>query len=119
MDGSGEQTGARHPPLQLEHQPVDFPTCLGHRFLRFAQARQTSMSTHASWSSWPDFGQQNTYHSWLQEPLMLCEGSAFQRVMRVEASKLKANSVEGVKALVTALGGIWGKTSLEDRFERF
>lgn len=50
---------------------------------------------------------------------MLCEGSAFQRVMRVEASKLKDNSVEGVKALVTALGGIWGKTSLEDRFERF
>ena len=50
---------------------------------------------------------------------MLCEGSAFQRVMRVEASKLKANSLDGVKALVTALGGIWGKTSLEDRFERF
>ena len=50
---------------------------------------------------------------------MLCEGSAFQRVMRVEAAKLKANSLDGVKALVTALGGIWGKTSLEDRFERF
>eukprot|EP00435_Cladocopium_sp_Y103_P001047 s2611_g1.t1 len=50
---------------------------------------------------------------------MMCEGSAFQRVMRVEPSKLKTNSTEGVKALVTALGGIWGKTDLEDRFERF
>ena len=50
---------------------------------------------------------------------MLCEGSAFQRVMRVEATKLKANSLDGVKALVAALGGIWGKTNLEDRFERF
>ena len=50
---------------------------------------------------------------------MQCEGSAFQRVMRVDPTKLKANSLEGVKALVAALGGIWGKTNLEDRFERF
>ena len=50
---------------------------------------------------------------------MLCEGSAFQRVMRVETAKLKSNSLEGVKARVQSLGGIWGKTNLEDRFERF
>ena len=50
---------------------------------------------------------------------MMCEGSAFQRVMRIDAAKLKTNSVEGVKALVQALGGIWGKTNLEDRFEKF
>eukprot|EP00435_Cladocopium_sp_Y103_P034896 s1941_g9.t1 len=47
----------------------------------------------------------------------MCEGSAFQRVMRVEPSKLKTNSLDGVKALVAALGGIWGKTDLEDRFD--
>eukprot|EP00435_Cladocopium_sp_Y103_P065321 s1727_g27.t1 len=39
--------------------------------------------------------------------------------MRIDVSKLKANSLDGVKALVASLGGIWGKTSLEDRFERF
>ena len=50
---------------------------------------------------------------------MMCEGSAFQQVMRIEPSKLKSPTEEGVRALVTALGGIWGKTTLEDRFERF
>eukprot|EP00435_Cladocopium_sp_Y103_P071338 s690_g37.t1 len=50
---------------------------------------------------------------------MLCEGSAFKRIMRLDPSKLKVNSVEGVKLLVTTLGGIWGKSLLEDKFERF
>ena len=43
---------------------------------------------------------------------MLCEGSAFQRVMRVDAAKFKDNSLDEVKAVVTALGGIWGKTNV-------
>ena len=43
---------------------------------------------------------------------MLCEGSAFQRVMRVDAAKFKANSLDEVKAVVTALSGIWGKTNV-------
>ena len=38
---------------------------------------------------------------------MLCEGRAFQRVMRVETDKLKSNSLEGVKALVQS-SGAWG-----------
>lgn len=50
---------------------------------------------------------------------MLCEGSAFKRIMRIEPSKLKAQSTAGVKALVEALGGIWGRTKFEDKFERF
>ena len=50
---------------------------------------------------------------------MLCEGSAFKKVMRIEASKLKANSDSGVKALVQTLGGIWGRSNLEEKFERF
>ena len=50
---------------------------------------------------------------------MLCEGSAFKRVMRLDPAKLKVNTVDGVKLLVTTLGGIWGKSKLEDKFERF
>ena len=119
MDGSGEQTGG----------PTSTSTT----------GTSTGGLSHLPWTQIPPFrpGETDIHEYsrkleflaglWPAEHLsllapraaMLCEGSAFQRVMRVEASKLKANSVEGVKALVTALGGIWGKTSLEDRFERF
>eukprot|EP00435_Cladocopium_sp_Y103_P057800 s570_g20.t1 len=50
---------------------------------------------------------------------MMCKGSAFKRVMRIDPPKLKVNSTEGVKLLVTTLGGIWGKSNLEEKFERF
>ena len=48
---------------------------------------------------------------------MLCEGSAFKKVMRLDPDKLRVNSVSGVQLLVTTLGGIWGKSRLEDKFE--
>ena len=50
---------------------------------------------------------------------MLCEGSAFKRVMRIAPEKLKVNDLSGIKMLVTSLGGIWGKSNLEEKFERF
>ena len=50
---------------------------------------------------------------------MQCEGSAFQRVSRVDPKVLRSNSTDGVQAIVEALGGIWGKSRLEDKFERF
>ena len=50
---------------------------------------------------------------------MLCEGSAFKRIMRVDPAKLKVNTTAGVQLLVTTLGGIWGRSTLEDKFERF
>ena len=50
---------------------------------------------------------------------MLCEGSSFKRVMRLDPAKLKVNSLDGVKLLINTLGGIWGKSNLEDKFERF
>lgn len=50
---------------------------------------------------------------------MLCEGSSFKRVMRLDAAKLKVNSTAGVQLLVSTLGGIWGKSNLEEKFERF
>ena len=50
---------------------------------------------------------------------MLCEGSAFKCIMRLDPAKLKVNTLDGVKLLATTLGGIWGKSKLEDKFERF
>jgi hypothetical protein len=50
---------------------------------------------------------------------MMCEGSSFKRVMRLDPAKLKVNTTDGVKLLVTTLGGIWGKSNLEEKFERF
>ena len=39
-----------------------------------------------------------------------CEGSAFQRVSRLDPKVLRSNGLEGVKAIVESLGGIWGKS---------
>ena len=50
---------------------------------------------------------------------LLCKGSAFQKVLRIQPEKLKVNSLEGVKLIVKTLGGVWGKTVLEDRYEKF
>ena len=50
---------------------------------------------------------------------MNCKGSAFQRVMRIPPEKLKASGAQGVKAVIAALGGVWGKAKHEDKFEKF
>jgi len=50
---------------------------------------------------------------------VLCEGSAFKKVMRIAPEKLKVNSVDGAKLLVQTPGGICGKSNLEEKFERF
>ena len=50
---------------------------------------------------------------------MLCEGTAFQKVVRLDASKLKVASVDGIKLLVQTLGGVWGQSKLETKYERF
>ena len=48
-----------------------------------------------------------------------CHSSAFQKVVRLDPTKLKTNSADGVKLVVETLGGVWGQSSLEQRFERF
>eukprot|EP00435_Cladocopium_sp_Y103_P069341 s209_g33.t1 len=50
---------------------------------------------------------------------LLCEGTAFQKVVRLDASKLKVSSTEGIKLLVQTLGGVWGQSKLETKYERF
>ena len=50
---------------------------------------------------------------------LLCEGTAFKKVSRLDASKLKANDTSGVQLIVTTLGGAWGQTILEEKYEQF
>ena len=50
---------------------------------------------------------------------LLVEGSAFATVSRISPSKLKVKSLDGVKALIKAIGGSWGATDFEERFEYF
>eukprot|EP00435_Cladocopium_sp_Y103_P029744 s2451_g7.t1 len=48
---------------------------------------------------------------------LLVEGSAFQKLSRVDAAKLR--SQDGVKHLIKALGGSWGRTDVEETYDLF
>ena len=50
---------------------------------------------------------------------LLCEGTAFRKVTRIEPSKLKTSDDSGVKLLVATLGGSWGQTDLEKSYDYF
>ncbi|CAE7227129.1 GIP, partial [Symbiodinium sp. CCMP2456] len=50
---------------------------------------------------------------------LMCEGTSFKKVASLDASKLKANDDSGVKLLVATLGGSWGKTALEEKYDSF
>ena len=50
---------------------------------------------------------------------MLCEGSAFSKAVRLDPDKLRVSSIEGVKLLVSTLGGVWGQSKLEKKYEKF
>lgn len=50
---------------------------------------------------------------------MMCEGTAFQKAIRIDPSKLKSNDTSGVKLLVQTLGGIWARSTTETKYERF
>ena len=47
------------------------------------------------------------------------EGTAFKKIANLPADKLKSNDVSGVKLLVSTLGGSWGKTDLEAKYDVF
>ena len=50
---------------------------------------------------------------------LLVEGSAFTLVSRLDGTKLRVNSQDGVALLVKTIGGQWGSTELEERYEHF
>eukprot|EP00435_Cladocopium_sp_Y103_P026726 s892_g6.t1 len=50
---------------------------------------------------------------------LLCEGTAFSKVVRLDPTKLKVQSKEGIQLVVKTLGGVWGQSKLETKYERF
>ena len=50
---------------------------------------------------------------------LLCEGTAFEKVVRLDPGKLKVQSLDGIKLVVTTLGGVWGQSKTEHKYERF
>ena len=48
---------------------------------------------------------------------LACEGSAFQKVVRIPPEKLKSNDATAVQLLVKTRGGVWGKTTLENKYD--
>lgn len=104
-----------------------------------ASGSTSSNASHLPWNLIPSFDPGETDLSdyarrlsflagvWPKEHLDLlapraalqCKGSAFQKVVRLDATKLKVKSDAGIKLLVQTLGGVWGKTTLEDKYERF
>ena len=64
-----------------------------------------------------DYGKRLQFLSgiWPQEHLgqlapraaLLCEGSAFQKILRIPPEKLKVGDTSGIQLLVTTLGGVW------------
>ena len=47
------------------------------------------------------------------------EGTAFRKVSKLDPNKLKVKDVSGIALLVNTIGGSWGSTELEERYEFF
>lgn len=43
---------------------------------------------------------------------LLCERTAFSKVVRIDPEKLKTPTVDGIKLVVKTLGGVWGQSKL-------
>ena len=50
---------------------------------------------------------------------LLCEGAAFKKVALLDPSKLRAGDGSGVALIVRTLGGTWGLTQTETRYDTF
>ena len=50
---------------------------------------------------------------------LLVEGTAFRKIARIPPEKLKVKSTDGIADIVEAIGGSWGSTELEERYEFF
>ncbi|CAE7356819.1 RE2, partial [Symbiodinium necroappetens] len=50
---------------------------------------------------------------------LLCEGTSFKKVSKLPAEKLKSNDESGVQLLVATLGGSWGRSEVERKYDVF
>lgn len=46
-------------------------------------------------------------------------GQCFKKVSKLDPEKLRVKSISGIALLVDAIGGSWGSTELEERYEFF
>ena len=49
----------------------------------------------------------------------MVEGTAFRKIARLDPAKLKTANTAGVALLVETIGGSWGSTEIEERYEYF
>ena len=64
---------------------------------------------------WP----KESLHLLAPRAALLVEGTAFKLVALLDPEKLKAQDTTGVQLLVTTIGGKWGATDFEEKFEFF
>ena len=50
---------------------------------------------------------------------LMVEGTAFRKIARLDPAKLKSTTTAGVALLVETIGGSWGSTEIEERYEYF
>ena len=48
---------------------------------------------------------------------LLCEGTSFKKVAQLDAEKLSSSDGKGVEMIVRALGGLWGLSQAETRYD--
>ena len=50
---------------------------------------------------------------------LLIEGTPFKKIAKISPAKQTVKSTDGVATLVQAIGGSWGSTEIEERYEYF
>ncbi|CAE7320417.1 GIP [Symbiodinium sp. KB8] len=64
---------------------------------------------------WP----KDSLHLLAPRAALLCEGTAFKKIASLPPEKLKSTDDSGIKLIVSTLGGSWGKTKLEEKYDCF
>ena len=77
------------------------------------------MNTLAVLSFWQTYGPKINWPCLLPEHASCAKELLFPRWLRLDATKLKVQSTEGIKLVVKTLGGVWGQSKLETKYERF
>ena len=58
-------------------------------------------------------------HQLAPRAALMVEGTAFRKIAQLDPSKLRVNDQSGVALLVNTIGGSWGSTDFEEKYEYF
>ena len=103
--GGGGQSGTSHLPWHLVPSFKPGETCVNEYTRRLEFLANVWPLEHLSQLA--------------PRACLLCEGTAFQKVVRLDPLKLKVQSLDGIKLVVQTLGGVWGQSKTEHKYERF